>query len=93
MQAAQAESPPSGLRSDEWTSVKLMKKEDVNYNTVSLRFGLEDSSQTAGLSVASCLVMRAKTGDKDEMVIRPYTPTSEPGAKCGSLNCCAKHCC
>jgi cytochrome-b5 reductase len=89
MQAAQADTKaPAGLLPDSWTNVKLEKKYDVNYNTVHLRFGLQSPEHTTNLNVASCLVVRAPIGEKKEdgspeYVIRPYTPVSEPNAKCG----------
>jgi Oxidoreductase FAD-binding domain len=89
MQAAKADTKaPAGLLPDSWTKVKLERKDDVNYNTVHLRFGLESPEHTTNLNVASCLVVRAPIGEKKEngspeYVIRPYTPVSEPNAKCG----------
>ena len=52
-----------------------------------LRFGLASPEHTTNLNVASCLVVRAPTGEKkddgsNEMVIRPYTPVSKPDSKC-----------
>ena len=86
LQAAHADAmAPAGLSPEEWRTVPLVKKEKVNYNTVHLRFGLEEGN-TAGLNVASCLVVRAPIGKPKEdgspgYMIRPYTPVSRPHEK------------
>lgn len=56
---------------------------------MSLKFAFEDPEATAGLPVASCLMVRAPIGEPDDVedghltdVVRPYTPISEPDSKC-----------
>ena len=76
---------PAGLSSEEWRSVPLLERSNVNYNTVHLRFGLQGES-TANLHVASCLFVRAPLGEEQqdgskEQVMRPYTPVSAPNEK------------
>lgn len=89
-----ADAPGSALDPKEWRSFKLMAKEVINHNTAIYRFELPDKEQVVGLPVASCLLTGANIGDvKDDgskgMIIRPYTPTSEPDAK-GSFDLIVK---
>jgi hypothetical protein len=80
-------SPTAALNPQEWRSVTLLKKDQVNHNTISLRFGFNKPDQVAGLPVASCIIVRAPIGKPQDdgsrgYVIRPYTPVSHPDQKC-----------
>lgn len=83
--ASSADAPTGALSPQEWRALKLTEKEKLTHNTYRFRFEFPDKSQTAGLSVASCLLTKAmiqSPGDeKPKAVIRPYTPTSAPDAQ------------
>ena len=55
---------------EEWTSVKLLKKEVVNHDTALFTFATPDTSKPLGLSTCACIL--ARSGE----LIRPYTPIS-----------------
>jgi len=55
---------------EEWTSVKLLKKEIVNHDTALFTFATPDTSKPLGLSTCACIL--ARSGE----LIRPYTPIS-----------------
>lgn len=72
------------LSPEEWRKLKLMKREKLTHNTDLFRFEIPNKG-TAHLPIASCLTTRAVVGKKqdgtDDVVIRPYTPTSPKDAK------------
>ena len=88
---------PAALNADEWRSFKLLRKDKVNHNTISMHFGFDDANAVAGLSVASCLVVKAPIGEPQadgsrEAVIRPYTPVSSPTTKCAPRRLLCRPC-
>ena len=88
-------STSSALSPDEFRECTLKERGQHNYNTVSLKFAFKDPEATAGLPVASCLLVRAHAiGEPDDVenghlqdVVRPYTPISEPDSKCAPCAC------
>jgi len=63
-------------------SLVLDKVEDYNHNTKKFRFKLPDGEDsTSGLHVASALITKYKGPEMEKPVIRPYTPTSDEGAR------------
>lgn len=69
----------SALSPKEWRALKLRESKPLTHNTRFLRFDLP-SNQTAGLTVASCITVRA-TVDGGEQVVRPYTPVNRVDAR------------
>ncbi|PVU95860.1 hypothetical protein BB561_001521 [Smittium simulii] len=64
----------AALNPNAFTAFKISSINKLNYNTSIFRFKLEEG-QTAGLSVASCLLtMIPAQKEGDNIVIRPYTP-------------------
>ncbi|KAK9768867.1 hypothetical protein K7432_000098 [Basidiobolus ranarum] len=56
---------------------KLKEVKDINYNTKRFRFELPEGT-VLGMTVASCIMTQApKSEGSKEMVVRPYTPTSD----------------
>lgn len=79
-------SAPQGLDPASWEEVTVVKKEKVNHDSVLVRLGFKDSNAVSGLTTASCLLLKAPIGSKNEdgtnkAVIRPYTPTSDPDTR------------
>uniref|UniRef100_A0A7S2Z2A3 NADH-cytochrome b5 reductase n=1 Tax=Chloropicon laureae TaxID=464258 RepID=A0A7S2Z2A3_9CHLO len=75
------ESLHGGMDKSSWTSFKLGERKQVTGNTHLYRFKLDKSDDSLNLPIASCLLVRARIGSKQEdgtrkYVIRPYTPTS-----------------
>ncbi|CAM6092304.1 unnamed protein product [Calypogeia fissa] len=69
-----------------WLELRLTETEQLNHNTKRFRFALDDPEAVSGLSVASCLLTRAPTGNKNKegkpsYVMRPYTPVTGPDVK------------
>ncbi|ORX77944.1 ferredoxin reductase-like protein [Basidiobolus meristosporus CBS 931.73] len=59
---------------------KLKEVVEINYNTKRFRFELPKDT-VLGMSVASCIMTQApKSKGSEEMVVRPYTPTSDEDA-------------
>ncbi|BBN13705.1 cytochrome-b5 reductase [Marchantia polymorpha subsp. ruderalis] len=80
------EAPKGALDPNTWIHFKLEKIEQLSHNTKMLRFGFDDANAVSGLSVASCLLTRARIGNegkdgKPNYVIRPYTPVTSPDVK------------
>jgi cytochrome-b5 reductase len=66
----------SALDPNNFKKFKLLEVYPVSHNTNRYRFGLEND-QKLGLTVASCLVVKAPIGENGKDVIRPYTPVSD----------------
>lgn len=79
--SAKEEEEKRALCPDQWKAFKLADIQKINHNTSVFRFELPEPSQVAGLTVASCLLTKAKVGAEGKPVIRPYTPISKPDAK------------
>ncbi len=60
---------------DTFTAVPLLENIPVSSTSFVLRFGLPDKEQGLGLSTCACLLAGVNI-EKEEMVIRPYTPIS-----------------
>lgn len=75
-----------GLNADAFEPVTVTKKMNVSQDTVFVRFAFKDESAVSGLTIASCLLLRAPLGDVQADgtradVIRPYTPITAPATK------------
>jgi cytochrome-b5 reductase len=71
------------LNGKDFQSFKLKERRQVSPDTKLYRFELPEDTKV-GLSIASCLVTRAKIkGDdgNEKTVVRPYTPVSDPDVK------------
>ncbi|GBF97577.1 NADH-cytochrome b5 reductase [Raphidocelis subcapitata] len=83
--AAQADAAGPALDPNEWRPLRLAGKKQLTHNSFELSFALPEPQQEAGLTVASCLLVKAPLqgpgDDKPKVIIRPYTPTSPPDAK------------
>jgi len=66
----------TALDPNNFKSFKLREIYPVNHNTNRYRFELENE-QKLGLTIASCLVVKAPIGENGKDVIRPYTPVSD----------------
>lgn len=64
------------LNPNEFTEFSLREIRPITHNVNLFRFALPEQDQVSGMFVASCIVVKAKLGEKD--VIRPYTPVSTP---------------
>lgn len=62
------------LSPNEFRPFKLQAVEHVSHNTTRQRFELQSPEHESGLTVASCIVVRAELEGK--VVVRPYTPVS-----------------
>eukprot|EP00924_Labyrinthula_sp_SR-Ha-C_P006670 maker-scaffold_29-snap-gene-1.1-mRNA-1 protein AED:0.01 eAED:0.01 QI:259/1/1/1/1/1/2/64/298 len=62
------------LSKKEFREFELVEKEALTHNTSLYRFKFDDPKQISGLSVASCLMVKAEVNGKS--VSRPYTPVS-----------------
>lgn len=67
--------PPTFLHPDIYQDMALQKKENVNHNTIFLRFKLEDARQRLGLLVGQHAIFKF-TDKEGQAVIRPYTPVT-----------------
>lgn len=67
--------PRAFLVPDLYQDLPLQKKENVNHNTIFLRFKLNDPRQRLGLPVGQHAVFKFTNKDGDE-IIRAYTPVS-----------------
>jgi len=78
--------PGQCVLGDEFTSLKLLDRQEVSNTSSVLRFGLVDESQPLKLSTCACILAKAdlvnngvSSGDDTtttEAVVRPYTPIS-----------------
>lgn len=66
--------PPAALSPSEFRGFRVVSSEPVSRNTRLIRLELPSSNHVAGLTVASCIVVRAEIDGK--VVQRPYTPIS-----------------
>ena len=88
----------SALSKQDFTSFKLVSRKHVSHNTAIFRFAFPNPTDTLGMSVASCLTVKAdmelidpKTGEKlIKPVMRPYTPISDPDST-GHVDLLIKH--
>jgi len=67
----------TALDPNNFKKFQLLEIYPVSHNTNRYRFGLENEDQKLGLTVASCLVVKAPLGENGKDVIRPYTPVSD----------------
>jgi cytochrome-b5 reductase len=74
--SAEEGSTSGALHPNEFRRFKLREIERISYNTARYRFDLPKSDDVLGLTVASCLVVRAPIGENGKDVIRPYTPVT-----------------
>jgi len=91
---AQAKAPAPGLDSSSWVPLKLVKTTPLTDNTAVYRFAYADPEAKSGMTVASCLLVKAAIGSEKAdgtraNVMRPYTPLSPPDAK-GHLDLAVK---
>ena len=81
--AAQAEDVPAAapvaLSKKEWRAFKLKESAYISDNTKMLRFELPSPMHQMGISVASCLTVKAPCGEDGKDLTRPYTPVSLNG--------------
>eukprot|EP00244_Chara_vulgaris_P013567 TRINITY_DN782_c0_g1_i2.p1 TRINITY_DN782_c0_g1~~TRINITY_DN782_c0_g1_i2.p1 ORF type:complete len:356 (+),score=62.11 TRINITY_DN782_c0_g1_i2:60-1127(+) len=81
---AEAATAKTALDPSAFVSFKLQEVVTLNHNTKLFRFEIPQDMEL-GLPVASCVVTRAQVGvdanGKPSMVIRPYTPVSDPAQK------------
>jgi cytochrome-b5 reductase len=87
-ESATATAAANGLDPNQWTSFKLVHKEQLTKGTPTptFLFRLEAPAPIAEMPVASCLLTRAPIGSVKEdgspaFVMRPYTPVSGPREK------------
>ncbi len=81
-------SPPApALSPSEFRSLRVQAITTLTPDTKRYTLALPSESDTSGVTTASCLVVKAKVGDKD--VVRPYTPVS-PASQRGSLDLIVK---
>ncbi|RUS28631.1 hypothetical protein BC938DRAFT_481651 [Jimgerdemannia flammicorona] len=77
---AKNETPIPALNPNEFLSFKLREVQEINHNTKLFRFDLPSENHVLGLPITSAVVTRAPNpkpkDEKDQLVIRPYTPTS-----------------
>jgi cytochrome-b5 reductase len=84
---ASEKSAPQGLDPSGWEELVLVKKQKVNHDSILVRLGFKDTNAVSGLTIASCLLLKAPIGATGENgmkkdVIRPYTPVSDPETRC-----------
>ncbi|KAF6003252.1 NADH-cytochrome b5 reductase [Cyanidiococcus yangmingshanensis] len=70
------------LKTDSFTTFRLVSKTAVSYNTRIFRFALTSPNQQLGLPPGRHIVIRARVPDAEEPILRPYTPISKPDT-CG----------
>ncbi|QDZ21782.1 NADH-cytochrome b5 reductase [Chloropicon primus] len=85
-EADSTKSKHGGMQKDAWVPFTLSERTKVTGNTHLYRFKLDDAEDSINLPIASCLLVRARIGEKQEdgnnkFVIRPYTPTSASTTK------------
>lgn len=68
------------LAKEGFHSLKLIRKDDVNYNSCFLRFALPKKRQRLGLPLGQHLVFKFQPKDAELPVSRAYTPVSEDSA-------------
>ncbi|GMH32569.1 hypothetical protein BSKO_00403 [Bryopsis sp. KO-2023] len=70
--------PSDFLHPDAYQDLPLQMKQNVNYNTLFLRFKLPEENQKLGLPVGQHVVFKF-TDNKGKDFYRPYTPVSDVG--------------
>eukprot|EP00964_Phaeocystis_antarctica_P131387 scaffold95286_cov60-Phaeocystis_antarctica.AAC.4 len=83
---AQAEAPAPGLDPSAWVPLKLVESTPLTKDSAIYRFAFADPEATSGMTVASCLLVKAAIGSEKAdgtraNVMRPYTPMSRPDVK------------
>ena len=84
---AQAEAPVApGLDPSSWVPLKLVESTPLTKDSAIYRFAFADPEATSGMTVASCLLVKAAIGSEKAdgtraNVMRPYTPMSRPDTK------------
>jgi len=91
---AEAKAPAPGLDPSSWVPLKLVETKPLTDNTAIYRFAYADPEAKSGMTVASCLLVKAAIGSEKAdgtraNVMRPYTPMSRPDAK-GHLDLAVK---
>lgn len=71
-----------------WKKAELLEKRSVSWDTRIFTFKLDHEGQFLGLPVGQHLMVKLKN-EKDELIIRAYTPTSHPDRK-GTLEVLVK---
>ncbi|XP_024538192.1 NADH-cytochrome b5 reductase-like protein isoform X1 [Selaginella moellendorffii] len=83
-ETARSDAGDFALDPNEWRKFRLLEAKPVTHNTRRYRFALDDDAQL-GLNVASCLLTKAAMGTKKDgkpnVIIRPYTPISDPDVR------------
>jgi len=79
--------PNQCVLTEDWTSLPLESKTQVNHDTNIFTFTLP--TQTSPLNLSTCACILASTTINDELVVRPYTPIST-NAKLGSFDLMVK---
>lgn len=69
--------PKALLTKEGFHALKLIRKDDVNYNTLFLRFALPEKRQKLGLPIGQHLVFKLQLPEAELPVFRPYTPVSD----------------
>ena len=83
---AQAAAPSPGLDPKSWVPLKLVKSTPLTKDSAIYSFVFADPEATSGMTVASCLLVKAAIGSEKAdgtraNVMRPYTPISRPESK------------
>lgn len=68
------EEPKVALSAKEFRTFTVTKVEPVTHDTKRVVFALPSAEHEMGLTVASCLLAKAKVGN--QVVVRPYTPVN-----------------
>eukprot|EP00210_Caulerpa_lentillifera_P001832 g1762.t1 len=77
--------PKALLKTEGFHLLKLIRKDDVNYNTCFLRFALPDKRQKLGLPLGQHLVFKFQSKDAELPICRAYTPVSNQ-TQCGHVD-------
>ena len=68
--------PEVAITKREFREFPLAEKEQISHNTILLRFKLPKRNQRLGLGLGKHLSVMAEDDDGEELVRRPYTPTT-----------------
>ena len=80
--------PGSCILTEDFTSLPLLSKQQVNHDTNVYTFATLATNQPLNLSTCACIL--AATTTNDETIVRPYTPIST-NAQLGSFDLLVKH--
>ncbi|KAH1982306.1 hypothetical protein KXW88_004801 [Aspergillus fumigatus] len=73
------------LQPRSWTKAKLAAKRDVSWDTRIFTFELEHQKQKLGLPIGQHMMIRVQDSTTKEIIIRSYTPLSDPNKE-GSVD-------